>query len=132
MSTNPFHLLGLPTDADNETVSARTEELLSTAAGPDEQRALLNQARQALLNDRPLQTLLEVPGTDYRDEEWDRLIRLTRRPPAVLEGIETALPRRDDFRLDALLELVLHTQLGIADDDGAGTPVEEITHVLFG
>lgn len=145
---NPYHLLGLPTDADPGTIVERAEELC-TIAESDAERAGFNKARQELIRDplsRARYALLEIPGTEYRDEDWADFDRRYRRAPVNTRALrEQGRPLRTaDFDLGAILDLLLDDLLTEPEPDitpglqnppvrpGLGPVPLEVRDVLFG
>jgi hypothetical protein len=145
---NPFHLLGLPSDATAEEIVRRAEEL-STLADSDADRSLFNWARQELIRDsfsRSLHTLLEAPGAEYRDDQWARFDRRHRRNPANIAALaeDAGRLRSADFALGVILDLLLDGLLIPPDGDvrtalrhppvspGPGASPLEVSDVLFG
>jgi hypothetical protein len=145
---NPFHLLGLPVSASTETIVERAEELC-TIAQSDAERAAFNDARLELIREplsRARHALLEMPGTDYRDEQWSDFERRYRRPPVNARELRArGRPlTADDFDLGAILDLLLDGLLtlepldvtpGLQDPPvrpGPGPVPLEVRDVLFG
>ncbi|MFI6516489.1 hypothetical protein ACIBF1_13100 [Spirillospora sp. NPDC050679] len=145
---NPFHVLGLPPDADREEIVRRGREL-SDLAGTEAERDLCGWAMRELIGDpetRRLHELLEAPGARYRDEEWADFALRHRRNPANVKALKQAAgePRATDFDLPAIFDLVLDGLLEPPDVDlaagarhapqppGPGAPPLEVTDVLFG
>ncbi|WP_147339335.1 hypothetical protein [Actinomadura spongiicola] len=146
--TNPFHVLGLPTDADRETIARRGREL-SDLAATEEERTLCGWAMRELIGApgvRLVHALTEAPGAAYRDEEWRDFARRHRRNPANVKALkESAGTLRDtDIDLPAVLDLILDWLLTPPTVDvaealrhaplppGPGAPPLEVTDVLFG
>ncbi|MFD8566501.1 hypothetical protein [Streptomyces sp. NPDC059639] len=83
---NPFHVLGLPSDADEQSIVERAEDGIRTA-GSEQERALYDWAMRELIGHprtRQRHALTEPPGTGYRDRAWDAFVRRHRTNPADL------------------------------------------------
>lgn len=146
-SLNPFHVLGLPLEADNETITRRGQELSDTA-DTDEERQRFGWAVRELIGDaatRRLHELREAPGAAYRDEQWADFDRRHRRNPANLDALaEGGTLSAADFDLGAILDQLLDALLTPPAVDLAagvrhaplppelGSPPLEVTDVLFG
>jgi hypothetical protein len=144
---NPFHVLGLPVDADNETIARRGQEL-SDLAESDTDRERYGRAVRELIGDpgaRRLHELLEAPGAAYRDERWAEFDRRHRRNPANLDALAGCGPLRTaDFDLSAIIRRLLDELLVPPAVDLAagvrsapvppdpGPPPLEVSDVLFG
>ncbi len=145
---NPFQVLGLPTDASNDDIVSRSQELSDLAAS-EEERLLVRWAVEQLITHpftRLEYELFEIPGARYEDEEWEELVRKNRRNPVDLEALrgDASPPRLEDFDLAALLALLLDALLEAPPIDirpaleappaapDAGAPPLEVAHVVFG
>lgn len=145
---NPFHVLGLPRNANDKEVVLRGDELGLTEE-PGEAQDLVRWAVRELTvhpATRRVHELLEVPGTDYRDERWARFERLNRRSPVDLVALAAGSPplRASDFDLGAVIGLLLDELLSPPVVDlrpaAAGPPVPrtdgpppmEVHDVVFG
>ncbi|MBO2445703.1 hypothetical protein J4573_01230 [Actinomadura barringtoniae] len=144
---NPFHVLGLPADADRESIVERGQEL-SDLAETDADRDLYQWAVGELVHDasaRRMHELLEAPGADYRDERWARFGRRYRRNPADLRALrEDGTLRAADFDLSAVIGVLLDWSLdpptvnsvaavqGVPVSPELGDPPLEVADVLFG
>lgn len=147
MNRNPFHVLGLPTSADEAKIVERVEELHHELSAADLVAA--QAAKTALLTDpavRRLHELLEVPGARYGDEEWDTFVRRNGRLPVdaetLLAGSRPPMP--GDFDLAAIAGLLAAALLDPLPVDpgpalreppcrpGPGGPPLEVADVLFG
>lgn len=145
---NPFQVLGLPTNATNEEIVYRGEEL-NVLAGTEEQRLLYRWAIEQLLT-KPLtrleHELLEVPGASYEDREWEVFQRAHRRNPVDLAALtrEAPPPSLEDFDFAALIRLLLSEQLRAPEANiraaienspfqpDCGPPPLEVRDVIFG
>jgi hypothetical protein len=143
---NPFHVLGLPIDASEADIVARGEELCQVA---DE--AELPAIREAVTDlithpaARRLHELLEVPGAQYRDDEWAIFAKSHKKPPVDLDTLANAARplTAANFDLSAIVALVLDGMLSPPTVDlrallhapvppGPGGPPVEVSNVLFG
>lgn len=127
---NPFHLLGLATDADNDTI-VRTGEDLSATAETDSERERYAWAVRELLGDTTsarLHRLLEAPGANYHADRWDDFARRHRRPPmdAASLGSEPVAPAA--LHTDEVVGLVLEAM----SDPPAPDMVEVALHAPYG
>jgi hypothetical protein len=145
---NPFQILGLSTDATNEEIVSRGQEL-DIIAETDDQRLLYRWAIEQLLT-RPLTRLeyelFEVPDARYEDPEWEAFARAHRRNPVDLASLvkDARSPTLDDFDLAALFGLLLRDMLAVGEADirtavegspfqpGYGPPPLEVKDVIFG
>ncbi|MZD05941.1 hypothetical protein GTW43_12710 [Streptomyces sp. SID5785] len=85
---NPFHVLGLPSGADEQTIVERAEDGIRTASG-EQERALYDWAMRELIGHprtRQRHVLTEPPGTGYRDRDWETFVRRHRGNPADLRA----------------------------------------------
>lgn len=146
-NVNPFHALGLPTDADNDSINKRGKELAELAES-EELRQLYGQAARELLRDplaRRLHEVLEAPKAAYRDEMWEDFERQHKRNPANLDTLRDAGPlRASDIDLAAVIDRILDEWLAVPDVDviacvrnapvapGVGRVPLEVADVLFG
>jgi hypothetical protein len=145
---NPFFVLQLPTDAGNEDIVARGQQL-SDLAESEEQRVLCRWAMEQLITHPAMRLeweLFEVPGTAYRDDGWERFVRGHRRSPVDQAALtRDAEPLRlEDFDLAALARLVADALLvpPALDIDPIvqappvtfelGPPPVEVKDVIFG
>lgn len=147
MTVNPFHVLGLPFNADRETIAQRGQELADLAE-TDAERERCGWAMRELIGDRAtrqLHELCEAPGAAYRDEQWADFDRRYRRNPVNADALAGAgALRATDFDLVAILDLLLDGLLTPPAVDVAaavrnapaapelGLPLLEVTDVLFG
>ena len=148
MRQNPFHVLGLPTDAGDDDIAERSKELAGLAKTDEERKTVLD-ARRALIthpDTRRTHELLEAPSTSYRQEEWDTFEHHNRRVPVDRAALEAAaIPlRRTDVDVRALVASVLDELLhppavdirpAIADPPvrpSRGQPPFGVSDVLFG
>jgi hypothetical protein len=143
---NPFHVLGLPVDADRETIVERGQEW-SDLAETDADRDLYQWAVGELIHDassRRMHELLEAPGAAYRDDRRARFGRRHRRNPADLRALRAGgTPRAGDFDLAGVIGVLLDWSLAPPAVDAAeavrGVPVSpelgdaplEVADVLF-
>ncbi|MEU4526076.1 hypothetical protein AB0F52_46075 [Amycolatopsis sp. NPDC024027] len=141
---NPFHVLRLPREATAAEVGRRENDLC--LRGEDGQ--LLRWAREELTVHpavRRVHELLEVPGTDYRDEQGRKFGRPDRPRPVDLAALAAGSPplRASDFDLGAVVGLLLDELLSppVADLRPAaappvpptdGPPPMEVHDVVFG
>lgn len=146
-AANPYHLLGLPVDADNETITRRGQEL-ADLADSDAERDRYVRAVRELIGDpvtRRLHQIREVPGAAYRDEQWSDFDRRHRRNPAAAgKPAGGAGLRAADFDLVAIIDGLLDDLLEAPDVDLAAgirnapvkprpaPPPPEVADVLFG
>lgn len=146
-SANPFHVLGLPITATETEVVRRGQELCALADGDEEVRI---RSAMGELTTHPLtrrrHELLEVPGADYRQEQWERFTRLNRKAPVTAETLaDGSTPlRAQDFDLAAVLTLLLDDLLAPSAVDvrpafehspvapAPGAPPVEANDVIFG
>jgi hypothetical protein len=129
---NPFHVLGLPTDADAGTVVRTSQDLAKTRTSREE-RALAEWA-EAELTGRPetrlRHELLEPPGADYLTERWDDFSRrygAGALPRGALNAADTTL-RTADFDLAAVLRQLVEAEL--APPAAPGPPVVDVRPAL--
>lgn len=148
MNHNPFHVLQLPTDATSETIVQRAAEAAELAESDAERQAVVEAQRELITHPagRLRHELLEAPGSDYRDREWEAFEHEHKRNPvdfaAIAEGVVPL--RREDFSLSAVLGLALDEVLAVPEPDLRAalaeapvppvwdTPPVEVRHVLFG
>ncbi|MDT0341984.1 hypothetical protein [Streptomyces litchfieldiae] len=121
MKPNPFHVLGLPVTADDETVVEHARDLALVAEAREE-RALAEWAKDELTGrpeTRRLHAFLEAPDTDYRAERWDDFARRHRRPPVTPGSLtgNAAPPTAGDFDLAAVVRLLVEGLLTPPDVD---------------
>ena len=93
---NPFQTLGLPTDATNEEIVARGQELCDLAES-EEQRLLYRSAMEQLLTKAEMRLqyeLFEIPGAEYEDRDWEHFARAHRRTQSTLPTSPRKLHRR--------------------------------------
>lgn len=145
---NPFHELGLPVDASDADVVSRGQERVELAA-TDEEAQDARRAMQELTThprERARHRLLEVPGTDYRDDSWERFARRNRRNPVDLNALAAdARPLRvADFDLRGVVGLLLDDLLtpptvdigpavrNAPEPPAFGPPPIEVNDVIFG
>ncbi|MCX3059664.1 hypothetical protein [Streptomyces beihaiensis] len=103
---NPFQVLGLPVDADQQSIVERAEDGIRTA-GSDQERALYDWAMRELIGHprtRQRHALTEPPGTEYRDRALDAFARRHRPNPADLRGHRLSA---DDFDLPEAVRRVV-------------------------
>lgn len=146
MTRNPFHVLGLPATADTAQIVERVEELHHELSAADLVTA--QAAKTALLTDaatRRLHELLEVPGAQYGDDEWDTFVRRNGRLPVDADTLLAGSrpPQPGDFDLAAIAALLADMLLdpppadpgpALRDppcDPGPGGPPLEVSDVLF-
>lgn len=118
---NPFLVLGLPTDATTEEVSARGQERVETVDSDDE-RQLCRWAMEQLLTNpttRLEYELFEVPGAQYEDPDWDRFVRSYRKNPVDTAALarESPPPQVTDFDLGVLTRVFLDYLLAVPPGD---------------
>jgi hypothetical protein len=145
---NPFHELGLAVDASDADVVNRGQERIELAATDDEAQDA-RRAMQELTThprERARHELLEAPGTDYRDNAWDRFARRNRKNPVDLRALTAgAQPLRvADFDLGGVIGLLLDdlltppsvdigpAVLGAPEPPAFGPPPIEVNDVIFG
>lgn len=145
---NPFHELGLPLDASADDVVSQGDERVDLADSDEERRDARRAVRELNTHprDRARHELLEVPGTDYGNTDWDRFAHRNRRnpiDPAALAASGEPL-RVSDFDLRAVLGLLLDDLLAPPDVDiepavraaprplELGPPPLEVRDVIFG
>ena len=145
---NPFQVLGLPTDASLDDVVRQGQELCQLAES-DEDAQLARWAVQELTtleSTRALHALLEVPGAEYREDEWARFERRNRRNPVDLDALADGSPplRAKDFNLAPVFGLLLDELLSPPEVDirpavehppvapSPGPPPIEVSDVIFG
>jgi len=145
---NPFHVLGLPTNATQADIAARAEEL-SDLAPTDEARLLYRWAREQIITHprtRLEYEIFEVPGAQYDDDGWERFSNKYRRNPVDVRGLAAAGGDLDvsDFDLVALMSVLLDGLLEVPPPDatalvahapfevGSGPPPIEVRDVIFG
>ncbi|MFI6344679.1 hypothetical protein [Streptomyces sp. NPDC050560] len=136
---NPFHVLGLPVDADQQTVVEQAEEGMQTAASAQE-RELYDWAMRELIkhpHTRLGHELTEPRPTDYRDRRRDAFVRRNRGNPAKLPGHRLG---PEDFDLPEAVrrtvrELIEATPAGglatLPVTSGDTEPELEVRDVLF-
>jgi hypothetical protein len=145
---NPFHVLGLTIDAAAADVVHRGRELTQLAE-TDEDVQLIRWAIQEL-STHPLtrvrHELLEVPDTEYREDDWDRFEQQNRKLPVDLDALTAGAEplRTTDFDLRAVVGLLLDellspqaTNIRPAVENAPVTPVLgappiEVNDVIFG
>jgi hypothetical protein len=73
VNRNPFHVLRLPTDATTEAVVERAAEAAELAESDAERQAVVEAQRDLITHPggRLRHELLEAPGSDYRDRDWE-------------------------------------------------------------
>ncbi|GAA3438622.1 hypothetical protein [Kutzneria kofuensis] len=148
MNRNPFHVLQLPTDATTEAIVARAREAAELAESDAERQAVVEAQRDLITHPagRLRHELLEAPGSDYRDREWESFEHQHKRNPvdfaAIAEGVVPL--RREDFDLLAVVGLAVDEVLATPEPDVPAaladppvqpawdTPPVEVRHVLFG
>lgn len=145
---NPFHILKLPTDATNEEIVERGQELCELAES-EEQRMLFRWAIEQLITKpatRLEYELFEIPNTKYEDSEWNRFIRKHRRNPINLAELakENPTPCLKDYNLANLVQLIIDGMLKVQQPDikciidkspfkpDIGSPPLEVKDVIFG
>jgi hypothetical protein len=118
---NPFHLLGLPTDATKEDIVDRCVELAELARTDEDRHAVLAAQRELITNpaDRPRLEVLEVPGARYRDQEWDAFEHRNKRNPVDVKALRAdGIPLcRENFDFHAIIGVVLHDLLAPPAND---------------
>ncbi|MEV2217807.1 hypothetical protein AB0H86_41355 [Streptomyces sp. NPDC050997] len=139
---NPYHVLGLPVDADQQTVVEHGEDGIKT--GSDEERDLYDWAMRELIghpHTRLRHALTEPPRTDYRDARWRRFARPYRTAPVDL-GAPGLVP--DDFDVAEIVRQVVRELLrplpdgahAVLEDPSPAAddpePELEVHDVLFG
>ena len=144
---NPFQVLQLPTDATNEDIVTRGQELSELAETEDE-RLLYRWAIEQLITRKQTRLeyeLFEMPAAEYDDPDWDRFERAHRRRPVDLAELarQSTPPDLQDFDLATLLRLILRGLLVLPQPDlaaafesspvafGAGPPPLEVRDVIF-
>ncbi|WP_242909479.1 hypothetical protein [Actinomadura terrae] len=144
---NPFHVLGLPVDADRELIVERGQELADLAA-TDEERGRIQWAVGELIHDeavRRVHAILEVPGTDYDDGRWARFQRRHRGNPVDLKTLGAVGPPSPEvFDIPQIIDVVLDWRLTPPEVDvdeavrhvpvrpRLDEPPLEVSDVLFG
>jgi hypothetical protein len=145
---NPFKVLGLPTDATNEDIVERGQEL-GDLGGTDEEMQLYRWAVEQLITKsitRLEYELFEIPGTRYDNPEWETFTEENDRNPVNLNALikETSKPSLRDFDMAALIRLFLDGLLTFPDLDikaavenlpfqpDNGPPPLEVRDVIFG
>jgi hypothetical protein len=145
---NPFHELGLSVDASDADVVSRGQERVELAA-TDEEAQDARRAVQELTThprERARHELLEVPGTDYRDDAWERFAQRNRKNPVDLQALAAgAQPLRvADFDLRGVVGLLLDDLLtppsvdigpavrNAPEPPAFGPPPIEVNDVIFG
>jgi hypothetical protein len=151
VNRNPFHVLRLPTDAPTRDIVERAAEA-AELAGTDAERQAVVEAQRDLITHpagRLRHELLEAPGTDYHDREWEAFEHRHKRDPIDFAAIagDAAPLRRTDFDLPAVLGFAVDevlTGLRPEPPDLAAAltdppvpprwdaPPVEVRHVLFG
>ena len=148
MNRNPFHVLGLPTDASTEAIVARAREAAELAENDADRLAVVEAQRELITHPagRLRHELLEPPGSDYRDREWETFEHRHKRNPINFAAAADGAPplRREDFDLPAVLGLAVDEVLVPPEPDVPAalaeppvpptwdTPPVEVRHVLFG
>ena len=145
---NPFQVLGLPTGATSAEIVSRGRDLSDLAAS-EEQRRLCRWAVEQLLSTpqtRREYELFEMPGTLYRDPDWEHFVLTHRHYPVNLRAWleKSPPPTLEDFNLAAVVALVLEGLLIAPEVDltaavalcpfapDSGPPPLEVRHVIFG
>lgn len=146
--SNPFQVLGLPTDATNQDIVERGQELCKLAESGG-RRLLYRLAMEQLITKQETRLefeLHEIPDTKYEDNEWERFTRLNKRNPVNLAALakEIPPPSVDDFNMPELVMLLLDALLKVPGPDiktavdnspfkpGIGSPPLEVRDVIFG
>lgn len=123
---NPFQILKLPTDATNEEIVARWEELSLLAKTPEEQHLCQWASEQLITNPatRLEYEIFEAPSALYEDEEWERFLRRHRKNPVTASMLmELAEPITEkDFDFPKLIDIFL---------DGFLEPPEPDIHTVL-
>jgi hypothetical protein len=148
VNRNPFHVLRLPTDATTEAVVERAAEAAELAESDAERQAVVEAQRDLITHPagRLRHELLEAPGSDYRDRDWESFEHRHKRNPidfaAIAEGVVPL--RREDFDLRVVVGLAIDEVLAMPEPDVPAaladppvqpawdTPPVEVRHVLFG
>ncbi|QUQ67111.1 hypothetical protein [Kutzneria sp. CA-103260] len=148
MNRNPFHVLQLPTDATAETIVRRAAEAAELAETDAERHAVIEARRELITHPavRLGHELLEVPDSDYRDQDWEAFEHQHKRDPvdftALAAGAEPLRPA--DFTLAAVLGMAADEAVVPPEPDlpaaladppvrpAWDTPPLEVRHVLFG
>jgi hypothetical protein len=146
--SNPFQVLGLPTNATNEDIVARGQEFCDLAE-TDEKRQLYRWAVEELITKsvtRLEYELFEIPGARYENPEWDRFVKRNKKNPIDLNALikETLDPGLEDFNMAALIKLLLEglltppkADIKVAVEKSPfqpdwGPPPLEVRNVIFG
>ncbi|MCD6486970.1 MAG: hypothetical protein J7K35_06570 [Syntrophobacterales bacterium] len=145
---NPFQVLALPTNATNQDIVERGQELCDLAES-DEQRLLYRWAIEQLITKsitRLEYELYEIPDTKYENSEWEHFTRFNKRNPVKIAALakEIPPPSVDDFNMPEVVMLLLDALLKVPGPDiktavdnspfkpGIGSPPLEVRDVIFG
>jgi hypothetical protein len=145
---NPFQVLQLSADATNAEIVERGKDL-NDGAVTKEEAQLYRWAMEQLITHpmtRLAYELLEMPGAQYGDDDWERFAKLNKKAPIDLAAMAraSATPGLADFNLAALIELLLDGLLKIEPADvrvavehapfvpSGGLPPVEVRDVIFG
>lgn len=145
---NPFHILGLPTDATNEDIVECGQELCELAESK-EQALLYRWAIEQLITKPEIRLeheLYEVPSAKYEDADWSLFVRRHKRNPVNLSELikMSPPPQLEDFNLVNLIQLILNAMMRVEEPDikpvigkiftetNMGTPPLEVRDVIFG
>lgn len=146
--SNPFFVLQLPVQADNQAIGGKGQELLIVAES-SAQHQLTEWAIEQLITKpqtRLEYEIFEMPDTRYTDAEWKRFCHKHRKNSVDVAAMERDAPppTEDAFSCAELMNLTIE---GIVQTDGTdlktllaempfrpgcGLPPMEVRDVLFG
>ncbi len=145
---NPFRVLELSADATNQEIVERGQELIDLAE-TEAQRRQYRWAMEQLIT-KPLTRLqyelYEFPDSEYKDDDWERFVRINKRNPINIHELakEIPAPGIEDFDLSELIQLLIEGMLRIDRPDiqtalqnspfkpGVGPAPLEVKNVIFG